>query len=138
MDVIDLPTRTQTQISEGDNESNDFSIAENPEVVSLSCVRMYFKYIYKLRHFLPLCVSLGFLLGFITSSLSHLLPDEKEKKENDLKIGIALFFYGLGNILGGLISGKLCDRINNYGIVATIGIIFGMLSCYLESMFLNF
>lgn len=50
----------------------------------------------------------GLILGFISSSVTHLLPYSNYSK---LQAGIFLIFLGLGAIIGGLLSGLLSDKL---------------------------
>lgn len=48
----------------------------------------------------------GFMLGFLSSYITNLIPKEIINKT---VVGIFLTIEGLGAILGGLLSGILCD-----------------------------
>ena len=86
--------------------------------------------------FLPILVVIGIFVGFISSSLSHLLPKSDTSSNNDTNLGIALLFYGVGNIVGGYLGGMACDKLNNFAKVATVGVLIGIFSEFLKSYFL--
>lgn len=69
----------------------------------------YFKVI---RYLILTSLIVGLVGGFVSSSLSHLLPKPAINESNDTNIAIALIFFGLGNVLGGYASGILCDRLS--------------------------
>lgn len=51
----------------------------------------------------------GFILGFISSSATHLLPEDHYSR---IEAGIFLIVLGAGAILGGFVSGFLSDKIS--------------------------
>ena len=53
----------------------------------------------------------GLLMGFVSTSLSHLLPKLAEESKNDKNIGTSLIFFGIGTCLGGALAGRLSDKI---------------------------
>ena len=58
---------------------------------------------------LPLIIITGMTMGFVSGSLSHLLP--KNISDADKNISTALIFFGLGTFTGGSITGFIVDRI---------------------------
>ena len=64
-----------------------------------------------MKEFLWLISLYGFVIGFVSASLSHLLPRSSDPNQNDTNIGIALFFFGVGSIIGGSLTGKIIDKI---------------------------
>ncbi len=59
----------------------------------------------------PTSILAGLIVSFVSSSLSHFLPKPGPTETNDSKVSIALIFFGIGNIVGGYLSGWLCDKI---------------------------
>lgn len=83
-----------------------------------------------IRYLVLSFIVFGLMMGFVSGSLSHLLPKSKDPEENDKRIGIALFCFGLGTIGGSSISGFIVDRYKykKSGIISSILLIFTLLS----------
>lgn len=52
------------------------------------------------------------MTGFISSSISHLLPKANKGQNNDNRLGFVLIWVGLGNVVAGYASGWLADKIS--------------------------
>lgn len=52
------------------------------------------------------------MAGFVSSSISHLLPKASKGENNDNLLGFVLIWVGLGNVFGGYISGWLADKVS--------------------------
>lgn len=59
---------------------------------------------------LPSLILTGCMGGFVSSSISHLLPIPPRGQNNDNSLGIVLVFVGIGNVIGGYLSGFIADR----------------------------
>lgn len=53
----------------------------------------------------------GLIMGLVSGSLSHLLPVSTNPSDNDTKIGIALFVFGIGGTIGSLLTGKIINKM---------------------------
>lgn len=73
-------------------------------------IKSFLSYFKVIRYLILTSVIAGLVGGFVSSSLSHLLPRPAINENNDTNIAIALIFFGLGNVLGGYASGIACDR----------------------------
>ncbi len=60
-----------------------------------------------MQNFIPMIITDGCILGFISATSTHLLPINHYSK---IEVGIFLVFLGLGAIAGGYFSGFLSDK----------------------------
>lgn len=90
----------------------------------------FIKYFGTVSLILPITIISGFVVGFVSSSLSHLIPKSPGGKKNDNHVAIALIFFGLGNVLGGHLSGKFADKftIKKAGYIGCIFVIVGAIT----------
>ena len=59
---------------------------------------------------LPFFAIDGINLGFISSTLPHLIPYTGDSRSDDLKLGVCLFLRGIACIFGAFLGGRLCDK----------------------------
>ena len=59
-----------------------------------------------MKYYLIIILLDGIIIGFISASSTHLIPDSDNTSIN---AGIFLMFLGLGAIIGGFISGIFSD-----------------------------
>lgn len=55
----------------------------------------------------PLLIYDGFILGFVSTSSTNLMP----KQSNIVEIGVFLIILGIGCVIGGFSSGLISDKI---------------------------
>ncbi len=66
-----------------------------------------FNFAVKMKYFIPMIITDGAILGFVSASSTHLLPDDHYNK---IQAGIFLVFVGAGSIIGGFLSGLFSDK----------------------------
>lgn len=52
------------------------------------------------------------MAGFVSSSISHLLPKAPKGENNDNLLGFVLIWVGLGNVFGGYANGWIADKFS--------------------------
>ena len=75
--------------------------------VFIQNLKSYIVFYPKMKYLIAALFLDGFMLGFITTFFSHMIPESIRSPEN---IGIVLMVNGVGSIIGGYLSGYLSDK----------------------------
>lgn len=99
--------------------------------VFIQNLKSYIVYYPKMKYLIAALFLDGFMLGFITTFFSHMIPESIRTPKN---IGIVLMVNGVGSIIGGYLSGYLSDKTSasKLGVGGFIFIIFTLLIALLS------
>ncbi len=101
----------------------------------------------KMKNFIPMIITDGFILGFIESTSMHFLPKDHYSKTS---VGVYLIFLGIGAILGGYLSGLWSDKypimkvgkssflVISVCMLLSIPVSMGLVTSFIYSCFLGF